>query len=69
MVRRLHDRAFVLNDDECVALVAERAHHTDKAVDVARMQADGRFVENEERAGERGAEATGEVHAFDLAAG
>ena len=52
-----------------VALVAESVHDADEAVDVARVEADGGFVEHEQRAGEGGAEAGGEIDALDLAAG
>ena len=64
-----HDGFLVLDDDEGVALVAEAVHDADEALDVAGVEADGGFVEHEEGAGERGAEAGGEVDALDLAAG
>ena len=69
VVGGLHDGLFVLDDDEGVALVAEAVHDADEALDVAGVEADGGLVENEEGAGERGAEAGGEVDALDLAAG
>jgi hypothetical protein len=58
----------VLDDDQGVALVAEAVHHADEALDVAGVEADGGFVEDEQGVGERGAEAGGEVDALDLAA-
>ncbi len=64
-----HDGLFVFDDDEGVALVAQAVHDADEALDVAGMQADGGFIEHEQGAGEGGAEAGGEVDAFDLAAG
>ena len=69
MVGGAHDGLLVLDDDEGVALVAEAVHDADEAVDVARVEADGGFVEDEEGAGEGGAEAGGEIDALDLAAG
>ena len=44
-------------------------HDADEAVDVAGVEADGWFIEDEEGAGEGGTEAGGEVDALDLAAG
>jgi hypothetical protein len=55
--------------DQGVSLVAEAVHDADEAVDVARVEADGGFVEDEEGAGEGRTEAGGEVDAFDLASG
>jgi hypothetical protein len=54
-----HDGLLVLDDDKGVALVAEAVHDADEAVDVARVEADGGLVEDEEGAGEGSAEAGG----------
>lgn len=43
-----HDGFFVFDDEEGVAFVAEAFHDTDEFADVAGMEADGRFVEDEE---------------------
>ena len=65
----LHDGLLVLDNDQGVSLVAEAMHDADEAVDVSRVQADGGLVEDEERAGQGGAEAGGEVDALDFASG
>ncbi len=59
----------VLDDDDGVSGAGEGADDFDEAVDVARVQADGGLVEDEERVDERGAEAGGQAHAHGLAAG
>jgi hypothetical protein len=59
----------VFDDDDGVAGVGERADDRDEAVDVARVEADAGFIEDEECVDERRAEAGGEVDALDLAAG
>ena len=59
----------MFDNDQGVSLVAEAVHDADEAVDVAGVEADGGLVEDEERAGQRRAEAGGEVDALDLAAG
>ena len=64
-----HDGFLVFDDDEGVALVAKSVHDTDEPVDVAGVETDGRFVEDEKGAGEGGAETGGEVDALDLAPG
>ena len=42
-------RFVVLDDDDGVSGVGERANDRDEAVDVARVQADAGFIEDEER--------------------
>jgi hypothetical protein len=69
MIGRADHGLVMLDDHHGVAGIGERADDGDQAVDVARVQADARLVEHEERVHERGAEAGGEVHALDLAAG
>ena len=64
-----HDLRVVLHHHERVARVAQPLHHADHAAHVARMQADRRLVQHEERVHERGAQRRGEVDALHLAAG
>ena len=59
----------VLDDDNCVAGVGKVADNGDESFDIARVEADGGLVEDEESIDEGGAEARGEVDALDLAAG
>ena len=54
---REHHGRVVLDDDEGVARVAQPVHGLHDAVHVARVQADARLVEHEERVDEAGAEA------------
>ena len=68
MIRRADDRFLVLDDEQRVALVAQVVHHADEPADVARMQADARLVEDEERVHQRRAEAGREIHALHFAA-
>ncbi len=49
LVRLEHDLRIVLDHDEGVAGVAQPFHYLDHPAHVARMQADGRLVEHEER--------------------
>ena len=69
MIGGAHHRVFVFDHHQRVSLVAQAVHDADEAIDVAGVEADGWFIEHEERAGERGAEAGREVDAFDFAAG
>ena len=48
LVGGAHDGFLVLDDDQGVALVAEAVHHADEALDVAGVEADGGFVEDEQ---------------------
>ena len=68
MIRRAHDGFLVLDDEQRVAFVAQRFHHADEPARVARVQADARLVEDEERVHERRAEARREIHTLDFAA-
>ena len=68
IVGRADDRFLVLDHEQRVALVAQVVHHADEPADIARMQADARLVQDEERVHERSAEAGGEVHALHFAA-
>ena len=69
MVGGAHDGVFVFDDDEGVALVSQGVHDAGEAVDVAGVEADGGFVEDEEGACQGGPETGGEVDAFDFTAG
>ena len=68
VIRRAHDGFLVLDDEQRVAFVAQRFHHADEPARVARVQADARLVEDEERVHERRAEARREIHTLDFAA-
>ena len=59
----------VLDDDERVAVVAEVDEGFEQGGVVARVEADGGFVEHVEHAAEVGAELGGEADALGLAAG
>ena len=64
-----HDLRIVLDDDQRIARVPQPVHHADDASDVARMQADRRLVEHEQRVHERGAQRGGQVDPLHFAAG
>ena len=66
-VRGEHDLRVVLDHDERVARVAQPLHDADHALHVARVQADGGLVEDEERVDERRAQRSGEIDALHLA--
>ena len=68
-IAALHDAAIVLDHEHGVAGLREIAHGIGEARDVGGVEADGRLVEHEERAGEGGAERGGEARALRLAAG
>ncbi len=59
----------VLDDDECVAHVAQPDEGLDQPVVVALMQTDGRLVEDVQHAYESGADLGGQADALGLAAG
>ena len=59
----------VLDHQDRVAQIAQALEDFDEPVRVARMQADGRLVENVERADQMRAERRGELNALGLAAG
>ncbi len=58
----------VFDHDDGIARVGERTDDADEAVDVARVQADARLVEDKEGVPERGAQAAGEVDALNFTA-
>ncbi len=63
-----HHLRIVLDDDQRISRVAQSLHHLDHAVHVARMQADRRLVEHEQRVDQRGAQRRGQVDPLHLAA-
>jgi hypothetical protein len=68
MVRLSHDRFLVLDDEDGVAAITEAFHDPDELGHVARMEADARFVENEQGVDQGIAEAGGEIDPLDFAA-
>ncbi len=64
----MHDLRIVLDDDECVAGGFESAHDVDDAIHVARVQADRRLIEDEQRIDERRAERRREIDSLHFAA-
>jgi hypothetical protein len=54
-----NDGFVVLYDEDGIASSAEFAKEVEKATRIARMEADTGFIEDEESAGETGAEAVG----------
>jgi hypothetical protein len=58
----------VLDDEQRVAVVAQALHDLDDASHVARMQADRRLVEHEQRIDQRRAERGRQVDALHFAA-
>ena len=68
IVRCAHHGFIVFNNEQRVAFVAQSFHDSDQASDVARMQADARFIENEQRVHERRTEARREIHTLQLTA-
>ena len=67
-IGREHDLRVVLDDEQRVAGVAQLLEHVDDAAQVARMQADARLVEHEQRVDERRAERRRQIDALHLAA-
>jgi len=68
LVGRPDHRLLMLDHHHGVAAVAELDDSLDEAVDVARVQPDGRLVEHVEHVDEAGAQRRGKHHAADLAA-
>ncbi len=67
-VGREHDLRIVLDDEQRIAGIAQLREHFDDAAEVARMQADARLVEHEQRIDERRAERRRQIDALHLAA-
>ncbi len=68
-VGRKHDLRVVFDHDQRVAGIAQLVHHADDAAHVARMQADRRFVEHEQRVHQGRAERGCEIDPLHFAAG
>ena len=62
-----HDGFVVFDNDQGVSFVAEIVHDLCEAVDVAVVEADGGFVENEESLGQCRSQTGSEVDAGDFA--
>ncbi len=69
LIRGAHHAGFVFDDHDGVAGIAQLFEDADQPFGVARMQADARFVEHEQRVDQPRAEAGGEIHALGFAAG
>ena len=71
MVGGSHDGFVVLDDDNGVSLIGETAEDADQAIEVAWMETDRGFIENEKGIDKRRAEAGGKVdtHGFAAAQG
>ena len=69
MVGGTDHRLVVLDDDDGVAGVGQRADDAEQPVDVARVQPNRGLVEDKEGVDQRSAEAGGEVDPLDFAAG
>ena len=67
-VRRQHDLRIVLDHHQRIAGIAQPMHHLRHALHVARMQADRRLIQHEQRVHQRGAERGSQVDALDFAA-
>ena len=67
-VRRQHDLRIVLDHHQRIARIAQPMHHLGHALHVARMQADGRLVQHEQRIHQRGAQRGSQIDALDFAA-
>ena len=68
-VRRAHHRLVVFDHHDRIPLVDEAAEDPDHAGQVAGVHADARFVEDEDRVRQAGAEAGSQVDALDFPAG
>ncbi len=67
-IRAQNHFGVVLDDDRDVLVLRERAYHPEQALDIARMKADRRLVEDEHRPIEGRPERTRQRHALRLAA-
>ena len=68
MIGRANERLLVLDHEERIALVAQVVHDPDEPANIARVEADARFVHDEERVDERRAETGCEIDALHFAA-
>jgi len=62
-----NDGFVVFYDEDGITSSAEFAEEVEETACIARMEADTGFIEDEESAGETGAEAVGEVDALEFA--
>ena len=62
-----NDGFIVFYDEDGITSSAEFAKEVEEATRIPRMKADTGFIEDEESAGETGAEAVGEVDALEFA--
>ena len=69
MVGGTDHRFVVLDHDDGVAGVGQRADDRDETIDVSRVEADAGLIKDEQRIDQRGAEAGGEIDALDFATG
>ena len=63
-----NDLFLMLDYQQSVAPVAQIVHYANELPDIARVQANARFVHNKESVDKRCSEARGKVHALDFAA-
>ena len=63
------DRRIVLDDNHSVAGILQSAQHGQQTLTVARVQADGRLVDDIHRFGQRAAQRSGQVDALRFTAG
>ena len=64
---RANDGFVVFYDEDGITSSAEFAKEVEEATRIPRMKADTGFIEDEESAGQAGAEAVGEVDALEFA--
>ena len=69
LVRGADHAGLVFDDHDGVAGIAQLLEQADQAFGVARVQADARLVQHEERIHQAGAQAGGEIDALGFAAG
>ena len=67
MIRAAEYPHVVVHEHHGVTVVQEVVHHTEQALDVGRVQADGRLVKHVEHAVRTVAHGAGELHALALA--
>ena len=67
-VRRQHDLRIVLDHHQRIAGIAQPVHHLRHALHVARMQADRRLIEHEQRVHQRGAQRRSQIDPLDFTA-
>ena len=68
-VGRLHQLRFVLHDDDGIPQVPQLLNHSDQLPRIARMQSDGRFIQNVKRVHQLRSEAGRQADPFGLTTG